>query len=52
MFLFLLGIWIGMMIGIPLGKSLLEKLYKPLIESYKRDEQYWFDSYIKLLGWA
>lgn len=43
-----LGIMIGINIGLYFGKHLMEKMYKPLIESYKKDVDYWFKAYLEM----
>jgi len=39
-----LGVGIGMNIGLWLGSYLIKRWQKPLIEDYKKDVKYWFES--------
>jgi hypothetical protein len=46
-----IGLYVGFGVGMWLGKRALEKLYNPIIEGYKKDVNYWFESYLQLLKW-
>lgn len=48
---FIIGMAIGLQIGLWCGKSVMERMYKTIIESYKRDEKFWFEEYLKMLDW-
>jgi hypothetical protein len=47
--LFLMGLYMGLLIGISLGSSKIERLYRPLMDMDKKNTDYWFESYMKLL---
>lgn len=47
----IIGFAVGLNLGIWLGKLALERLYKPLIEGYKKDVDIWFNEYMKMLDW-
>ena len=47
--IFLMGLYMGLLIGISLGSSKIERLYRPLMQMDKKHADYWFESYMKLL---
>ena len=47
----LLGFGVGLNAGLWLGSYIYKKWSQPLIDDYKRDEKYWFDQHMKVLGY-
>lgn len=45
-FVCILSVLFGINIGLWAGKAMMEKIYKPLIDGYKKDVDYWFNSYM------
>ena len=48
MILFIIGYSIGLNIGLFIGSKVMKDSYKILIDGYKKDVKYWFESYMKL----
>lgn len=46
-----IGYVIGLNVGLFLGKRVMERLHNTIIESYKRDEKFWFEEYLQMTKW-
>lgn len=47
----IIGIGVAFNAGLWIGGYIVSNAQKPLINDYKHYEKYWFDEYIKMLGY-